>query len=194
MAEQKEKRARLRLKNVRLSFPSLYETELYDGEDTGKYAATFLIDKSDKKQLKMLRSRMDDVAHEKWGDKIPKAVQYCVNDGDEKDLDGYEGHFSVKAATKKTVAVYDRDKSILHQKEGEIRLYAGCYVNASIDFWAMDNKYGKKILCNLFAVQFADDGEPFGSGPVDTEDDFEDLTEGEEADDDSDDDDDESPF
>lgn len=201
MAESK--RARLKLQNVRLSFPSLYETELYDGDDTGKYAATFLIEKSDKKQIKMLKDRMLQVAKEKWGDKVPKTVQYCLLDGDDKELEGYAGCVSVKGATKKTVAVYDRDRSVLHQKQGEDKLYAGCYVNASIDFWAMDNKWGKKVLCNLFAVQFVKDGEPFGSGPVDTEDDFDDLTDGEEADDDddipfdgssSDDDDDDDPF
>lgn len=178
MAE--EKRERVKLKNVRLSFPSLYRTELYDGDDTGKYAATFLIPKSDKKQLKMLKDRMDLVAKEKWGNKVPKSVQYCLLDGDEKDLDGYEGHYSVKASTKKAVGTYDRDLSLLNEAEGADRFYAGCYVNASIDFWAMDNKYGKKVLCNLFGVQFAKNGEPFGSGPVDAEEDFEDLTDGEE--------------
>jgi len=31
--------SKLILKDVRLSFPSLFETELYNGNDTGKYAA-----------------------------------------------------------------------------------------------------------------------------------------------------------
>lgn len=42
------------LKNVRLSFPSLFKTEQYAGEDTGKFAATFLIPKAIQKPLPQL--------------------------------------------------------------------------------------------------------------------------------------------
>jgi hypothetical protein len=53
-------------------------------------------------------------------------------------------------------------------------LYGGCYVNASIDVWVMDNSYGKKVLASLNAIQFVKDGEAFGS-KSEAADDFEDL-------------------
>ena len=34
------------LPNVRLSFPSLWQHESFGGESTGKYAATFILDKT----------------------------------------------------------------------------------------------------------------------------------------------------
>ena len=40
-------------------------------------------------------------------------------------------------------------------------MYGGCYVNASIDLWVMDNSYGKSTRI-LNAIQFVKDGEPFG--------------------------------
>jgi hypothetical protein len=54
--------------------------------------------------------------------------------------------------------------------------YAGCYVNANIDVWWQDNKYGKRVNASLRSVQFVKDGESFGAGPLDAAKEFEDVT------------------
>ena len=46
------------LKNVRLSFPSLFKTEEYNGVDTEEFAATFLIPKSDTKTVASIESNI----------------------------------------------------------------------------------------------------------------------------------------
>ncbi len=160
------------LKNVRLSFPSLFNTEVYAGEDTGKYAATFLIPKSDKNTVKAIESACEQALKDKYGDKIPKGFKMPLVDGDDKEYDGYEGCYSIKASTKKRPTLVNRDKTPILPEDGI--LYGGCYVNASIDIWIMDNQYGKKVLASLNAIQFVKDGEAFGNASNGA-DDFEDL-------------------
>ena len=165
------KNGKIMLKNVRLSFPSLWETEIYNGDDTEKYAATFLIGKNEA-QAKALKTAIKECAQEQFGTPLPKSLKNCLSDGDEKEYDGYADHYSVKATTKRRPLVIDRSR--VPVMEDDNLVYAGCYVNALISLWAMDNKYGKRILANLEAIQFVRPGEPFGSGGV-TPEAFDDL-------------------
>ena len=47
------------------------------------------------------------------------------------------------------------------------KMYGGCYVNVAIRPWLQENKHGRGVRCDLVAVQFAADGEPFGEGVTD---------------------------
>jgi hypothetical protein len=47
------------------------------------------------------------------------------------------------------------------------KLYGGCYVNAAINPWLQDNTAGRGVRCDLVAIQFAKDGEPFGEAAAD---------------------------
>lgn len=163
------------LKNVRLSFPSIFHTEMYGGEDTGKFTATFLLDKeAHADTIKELKKQLVAVAEEKFGKPVPKSIKYCLQDGDEKDYDGYEGCMSLKAGSQRRPTVIDRNKTPLAEEDG--KPYAGCYVNASIDFWVQDNSYGKRVNANLNGIQFYADGEAFGSGgTTNAADDFDEL-------------------
>lgn len=154
--------SKLLLKNVRLSFPSLFAHEQYAGEDTGKFAATFLIAKSDTKTVAAIEAACKQALIEKFGDKIPKGFKLPIVDGDDKEYQGYADHFSIKASTKKRPTLVNRDKTPIVEEDGI--LYGGCYVNASLDIWVMDNSYGKKVLASLNAIQFVKDGEAFASG------------------------------
>ena len=153
--------SKLLLKNVRLSFPSLFKHEIYAGEDTGKFAATFLIAKSDTKAIKSIEDACAASLKEKYGDKVPKGFKMPLVDGDDKDYNGYLDHVCIKASTKKRPTLVNRDKTPIVEEDNI--LYGGCYVNASIDIWVMDNSYGKKVLASLNAIQFVKDGEAFGT-------------------------------
>lgn len=162
--------SKIQLKNVRLSFPSVFKRSVFEGTE-GKYEATFLIDKSDTKLKKQLDAAIEAALAEA---KVKVAAdKRCLKDGDESEYDGYEGHWSLKAGNSKRPTVIDRDKTPL--TETDEKLYAGCYVNAIIDFWVQNNKYGKRLNANLYGIQFLKDGEPFGQGPVDVTDDFENI-------------------
>jgi hypothetical protein len=160
------------LKNVRASFPSVFETEKYKGTDTGKFTITALISKDDP-QVKTLKLAIAEFAREKFGNPIPKKVESPLKDGDEKDLDGYQNCYYIKASNGRRPVVIDRNKTPLVETDG--RPYAGCYVNLSLDLWAQDNQYGKGVRVNLNGVQFASDGDAFGSVVGNAMDDFEEL-------------------
>lgn len=169
---------KVKMHNVRLSFPSLFNTEKFGGEDTGKFAATFLLDKTDHADLiKEIQSAMQSVADEKLKGKLPPADKLCLKDGDETDREEMAGKMTIKASGKKRPLVIDRDKTPLNEEDG--KPYAGCYVNAIIDVWAQNNEYGKRVNAQLNGVQFFGDGEPFGAPGIDAEefDDFDDDVE-----------------
>jgi hypothetical protein len=174
--------AKIVLKGARLSFPSLFATEQYNGQDTGKFAATFLVEK-DSKAAKAIAKATKEAIKEKFGKDAPKKLKSAVKDGDEVDYDGYEGMVAIKANTKKRPVLIDRDKSPITEEDGT--LYAGCYVNVSLEIYGLDNQYGKRVSCQLNGIQFAKDGEAFGNSN-DTMGDFDEL--------DDDDDDGENPF
>ena len=77
--------------------------------------------------------------------------------------------------------VIDKDKSPLTEQDG--KPYAGCFVNASVELWAQDNNYGKRINASLRGVQFFKDGDAFAGGGAASEDEFDDIAEGATADD-----------
>ena len=165
--------AKLKLQNVRLSFPSLFNKAVFNGNVT-KYEATFLMPKGSP-QHKQTQAAIDAFIAEKFQGKAPKGLKITAfTDGDEKDYDGYENQMALKGGSTKRVLLIDKDKTPLTEEDG--RLYAGCYVNAIVEFWYSDHPLGgKQILGNLAGVQFAKDGEPFGDNTGASIDDFDEI-------------------
>lgn len=168
--------SRITLKNVRLSFPNIFETAKYNGADTGKYQATFLFPKEDVKTKETLDTAIKQIITESKLKIKPDNI--CLRDGDdifsEKGYLGYEGQWALKTGNKEAPTIVDSDKTPLLANSKKI--YAGCYVNAIIGFWLQDNNYGKRINANLYGIQFAKDGEPFGEGKIDVTEEFEDIS------------------
>ena len=162
--------SKMMLKNVRLSFPSVFRKAEFDG-NVGKFEATFLIDKADTKTKAMLDAAIEAAIAEA---KVKVASdKRCLKDGDESEYDGYEGNWSFKAANSKRPTVIDRDKTPVVEEDEKI--YAGCYVNAVVDLWIQNNKFGKRVNANLYGIQFLKDGDAFGLGATDVTEDFDDL-------------------
>lgn len=151
---------KIKLRNVRISFPSLFNKAEFNGDVT-KYEATFLINKETQAdQIADIEAKIEAAIKE---NKVKVASdKRCLKDGDESDYDGYANHMSIKAANNKRPLVIDRDKSILVEEDE--RIYSGCYVNVTLEVWIQNNSWGKRANCNLLAVQFAKDGDAFGAG------------------------------
>lgn len=169
--------SKLKLNNVRLSFPSLFKKSVFEGAE-GKFEATFLIHKDNQAALiSKVKKAQSEFLIEKFGskEKIPKSLKFtCFMDGDTKDYDGYENHMALKAGSNSRPTVIDRDKSPLTEDDNAI--YAGCYVNVLVDFWFSNHpKGGKQLLANLHGVQFFKAGDPFGNHGGDCTDDFDDF-------------------
>lgn len=169
------------LKNVRLAFPEVFKAKDFDNDGDPKFSATFIMGK-DHPALKEVSKVIKQVADDKWGDEAKEVLEdlkadnrICLQDGRRKrKYDGFADNLFIASSNAKKPTVIDRDKTPLTAQDG--RPYAGCYVNAIIDIWAMDKpKFGKRICASLSGVQFFRDGDAFGGGRVASSDDFDDL-------------------
>ena len=153
--------ANIKLPNVRLSFPNLFSTSVFGGDDTGKYDGTFLLDKkTHKAQIAEIQAGIAALTKEKFKGKALPDDRVCLKDGDETEREEQQGMMVIKASSKKRPMVINRDRTPLVEDDNVI--YAGCYVNAIISLWSQDNQYGKRINASLEGVQFCAHGEPFG--------------------------------
>ncbi len=176
----------IRLDNVRISFPHLFETSTFAGQDTGKYEATFLIPKGDP-QLAKIDAAAKEVAIAKFGEKKALALleqikktddRYLLRDGD-LQRDEYAGYMTIKAKSAIPPRVMGHNPKIELTKETFRNLiYSGCFVNGSIEIFAYDNmKSG--VSASLRGVQFVKDGDAFAGGAPAKPEEFEDLSVGE---------------
>lgn len=157
------------LKRVRLSFPAVFTPTAYNGEGEKKYEATFLIEKGSENH-KMVQAEIDLMMQRDFKGKRLPADRICLRDGNEKSYEGYEGHYYLKASSKKRIAVVDQDKTPL--TEDDEKVYGGAYVNASFDLWAMDNQFGKRINAGLRGIQFDSHGDSFSGTSAANDDEF----------------------
>lgn len=164
---------RVQVNNARLAFADLFERGSYEGQDVG-YGATLLLKKNDP-QLAELQAIAKKVHEAKWpGKKVRLARESPFRDGEEKDhLAGFDSSVVFFRANSRQAKpnVFDRDGGKLTQDDGIP--YAGCYVDAIIDIYAQDNKFGKAINIGLAAIRFRAHGEAFAGGAPAGADDFE---------------------
>jgi hypothetical protein len=183
------------LKNVRIAFAHDLWVATNKSDDPNappKYGCTFLLDPANPLVIEINKA-IEAAAQEKWGAKAAvtlKALRAtekaALRDGDLKTYAGYPGNLYVSCSNTIRPTIIDTDKTQLAQADG--KPYSGCFVNASVEFWAYDvqTKSGpaKGISCSVLGVQFSKDGEKFGSGSSAADpDEFEDISEGADADD-----------
>jgi hypothetical protein len=183
---------RLMIKNVRLAFPNLFEPRI--DQDTGRksYGASLILP-TDHPQIAEIQKAMDAAGQGKWLDKwavtkkgLEKQDRMALHDGDTKaKYDGFEGNLFINANSNENAAptVVDQARNPLSKSSG--KPYAGCFVNASIEFWAQKDhpKGGSRINAQLRGIQFYKDGDSFSAGRPADADEFDEVTEGAGADD-----------
>ena len=140
------------LKNVKLSFPKVFEHGSFGGESTGKYEATFLLPKTDVKTYERV---MELITEAKGKTKIP-SDKLAIKDGDELGDEHTDGMWVIKTANKNRPTLLDRSKNPVTREDDEAdpMFFGGATVNASISFWKQDNSYGKRINGNLAGIQY----------------------------------------
>lgn len=174
------------LTNVRLSFPKLVEAVAPSTPPgAAKKFGCDLILPANHPDLPKFMEEVGKVASAKWKEQAAAVLGMLNNDrlkrcwgqGSEKlkkdtmkPYEGYEGMFYISASSNEDrppVMILpngdaaDPSNSMLY-KELARKLYGGCYVNAAISLWVQDNQFGRGVRCNLQAIQFAKDGDPFG--------------------------------
>lgn len=144
----------IKLRKVRLSFPSVFEHGSFGGKSTGKYEATFLLPKSDEKTYNLIVKQIKALLAEKKM-KIPTA-KWFIKDGDETEDEHAQGCWIIKTANKNRPTLIDRNKNTVTKEDNEIdaMFFGGAWVNASISMWAQDNEFGKRVNGNLAGIQY----------------------------------------
>lgn len=179
---------KIRLKNVRIAFPSLARPESM-GDGTPAYAAKFIID-PEGEHAEEIQKAINEVATEKWAAKAPKILKMLKDDKKMAYVEGeyrsrktgdvyagFEGkHYLSARRAEGRPTILDRfGVEVKETADIERLIYSGCYVHAMIDIWAQDNKYGQRINASLQGVMFATDGDSFGGSSAASADDFADL-------------------
>lgn len=149
---------------VRLSYEHVWEPASINGSNP-KYSASLIIPKSDKKTIDAINTAIDNAIRDgagKFGGKIPNkgALKLPLRDGDiERDDEAYKGCCFVNANSTSQPQIVDRSvQPILDRSE----VYSGCYVRASINFYAFNSNGNKGVACGLGNIQKVKDGEPLG--------------------------------
>lgn len=197
----------IRLQNVRVAFPSLFEKASYNGQET-KYEVTLLLEGKGPHVVELGTSRADDAgqvklvfdkkadmeavirdaAVAKWGNKADAYVKalrngnfFCWKDGDLKpDTAGFPGNMALKASNAMQPRVYGGNRQLLTTEDGTI--YSGCYVHVIAEVYAWESKVGGRgISATVHQVMFAKDGEAFVGTRLSSDALFDDVTAGADA-------------
>lgn len=156
------------LKNVRCSFPALFTKPIINGEE-GKCGLTVLLDPKDpahKASLKELQTEISRLIKADLKGTRLSADKLCLRDGNESTRAEYRGYWYVSANHKTKPVVISNDGQTVVTAEEDCAIYTGCRVNAKLQLWAQNNKFGKRVNATPIAVQFFADDEPFDSSYV----------------------------
>ena len=168
---------RVMLKNIMLAFPALAEPQsLGDGEPA--YGAKFPI-KPNSEQQKAIEAAILAEAKEQWKDKASSILDMLNDDGKlcltkkvykskktGEPYTGFDGNHYLSTRNAKTQpTVFNQYGEELTTK-GDIdrQAFSGALVNASIEVWAQDNKWGRRVNCSLRGVMLTGEGENIGGG------------------------------
>lgn len=198
---------KLKIVGARLAFPVLFTPEQFQGEGEYNFSCSLLV--GPEKNVKVFKGEpvegggvryvekigladaIDVVGKEKWGAKWPAIKKIadakdlnCLHDGDLKEkFAGFAGQYylSCRAAEGARPTTVDARGSAVTQRDGV--LYAGCYVIGLVDIWAQDNGFGQRVNAQIRGVQFYRTGDAFSGGAPASQNEFDDVSEGADADD-----------
>ncbi len=167
------------LKDVVIRFPALAEAQSM-GEGEPAYGGKFPIDPKGPFP-KAIEAAMLEAATGKWEKDGAAVLALLKKNGkvcyqpesytSSKTGDVYNGFAGMHtlgartSAAKAKPTVFDIHGEPVTDKDAIARLiYDGSRVNAKVEIWAQDNKYGRRVNCSLLGVMFAGHGENFGGG------------------------------
>lgn len=168
---------RIMLKGITMAFPALAEPQAF-GEGEPAYGAKFPIAPGSEAE-KLIEDAIRAEAKEAWKDKADDILSMLREDGKlafikkvyrskktGEAYQGFEGKHYLSARNAKTQpSVYNQYGEEVTGKDDILRqAFSGARVNASVEVWAQDNKWGRRINCSLRGVMLTGEGENFGGG------------------------------
>lgn len=150
------------IKDARCAFPHLFGKPIINGAE-GKAGCKFLLEvKQHAATIAEIKAKITELAQEKWKAKTLAPEKLCLRNGSELERPEYEGHFVLSTSTLKDPIVVDRTLARITDPR-DCPIYGGCRVNAKVRLWVQDNKFGRRINCELITIQFGRDDEPLDS-------------------------------
>lgn len=155
---------------VRASFVNVFTPQAPIGGGEAKYSITLLIPKTDVTTLNAIQAEIERAKQEGvsrvFGGTMPAMVKSPLYDGDGVRVNGEpfgeecRRCMVLRASSKDQPSVVDLSvQPILNVHD----VYSGCFVRASINFFAYNQNGNRGIGCGLNAVQKIEDGEPLTS-------------------------------
>jgi len=155
-----------------LVYPSLFEPTSFEKEEP-TYSGTFLISKN--ADMNPAKEAIYEAFASKFGrNSKMTGTRYPIRDGNEKAVDEnggidkenfYYDRWFFRAKSKWQPAIVNiYNDPIADENE----LYGGCIVRAYISFYGYNYMGNKGVGCGLRAVCKIEDGEPLGSGRINT--------------------------
>lgn len=179
MSEKASNNIVVKMADVRLSFPAVFEPVAFDEAATPKYSATFRLGKTEHaKEIKEIQKAVATLLSEhKVKSLSPDKI--ALKDGSDTGREEDEDFYIIKASNSKRPLVLNKDRTPLTERDGVI--YPGCRVNAILSIWFQDHpKYGRRVNASLSGLMFNRDDEPLGSRGA-SADDFADFGDEEES-------------
>lgn len=185
---------KVKIGKVRASYVSVFHAKGVEGAEP-KYSISLIIPKENKAlvaQIEQAIKNAFDYGKTTLGANAKlERIKTPLRDGDEErsDDEAYKNAYFINASckTKPGVSVFKGTKivdgkkqNIIEALDDEEEMYSGCYVYASVNFYAFNQKGNKGIAAGLNNVLKVADGEPLG-GRISAEADFSDMDIPEEA-------------
>lgn len=169
---------------VRLSYAHIFEPSTAPGSTVAKYSGALIIPKSDKATLAKINAAVEAAKEQgkaKFGGKIPANLKLPLRDGDidRPDDDAYANSFFLNASSGTKPGIIDLAGKTITEQD---KVYSGCYIRASINFYPFNTNGSKGIAAGLNNIMFVKDGDAL-SGRDNAETDFAEVL-GEDANDD----------
>ena len=191
--ENQNLKTKIRIGKVRASYVHVFHPySMNHDEKDARYSMVLIIPKKDKESIEKVQNAIKAAysigLSEKWGGKKPSDDWSPLHDGDVKQSDKPEYvdsyYLNAKNSTKPGIAkphptnryitIDGKKKLNTLEITDEKELYSGCYVYATLGFFAYSYGGKRGISCGLDNVLKVEDGEMLG-GRASAESDFGDL-------------------
>lgn len=176
------------IRDVRVSFPHFDKPWAKNPEkDTPKYNCVGLLNKVKHKLAKRVLDEL--IAEKVKGLKLKSMSEKdrCLRDGDaEGAKEEHAGSWTLNCSSPadRPPSVRGKDTRVIPQNKIRSTILPGYQVDLLLKLWPQDNEWGKKVNCDLIAVQFKREDETLGEDRI-GEDDIDDTFDAVEDDDDS---------
>ncbi len=174
MTENDKSEFTIMLKNVRVSFPALFQRpRMRTTGEEGSFGARLLLDPENPDhapQIEAVKKLIMKACKDSGVfEKVPPPDRRCLRSGNDSEREEYQGMILVSANNDTAPYVFDGKRKWV-QDESRNPIYSGCYVDAQINIWVQNNSFGKRVNAQLRGIAFAGDGKSFDGSYVPYED------------------------